>query len=137
MEKRSAAKSIDLQELITQVARVELKAVNSGIECWEVWIKQVAKLSNIASDTLQAIQDDKASLSDTARRLTAFGKENTEVLRDLSSRLSKQYFDELERLADVADKNDERVTASRAKRRASKKKTTRKARASKDVHTSA
>lgn len=136
MENRSAAKSIDLQELITQVARVELKAVNSGIECWQVWINQVAKLSNIASDTLQAIQDDKASLSDTARRLTAFGKENTEVLRDLSSRLSKQYFDELERLADVADKNDERPTASRAKRTASKK-TTRKARASKGAHSSA
>jgi hypothetical protein len=136
MANRSAAKSIDLQELITQVARVELKAVNSGIECWQVWINQVAKLSNIASDTLQAIQDDKASLSDTARRLTAFGKDNTEVLRDLSSRLSKQYFDELERLADVADKNDERATASRAKRTASKK-TTRKARASKDAHSSA
>ena len=136
MANRSATKSIDLQELITQVARVELKAVNSGIECWQVWINQVAKLSNIASDTLQAVQDDKASLSDTARRLTAFGKENTEVLRDLSSRLSKQYFDELERLADVADKNDERATASRAKRTASKK-TTRKARASKGAHSSA
>ena len=136
MANRSAAKSIDLQELITQVARVELKAVNSGIECWQVWINQVAKLSNIASDTLQAVQDDKASLSDTARRLTAFGKENTDVLRDLSSRLSKQYFDELERLADVADKNDERATASRAKRTASKK-TTRKARASKGAHSSA
>ena len=136
MANRSAAKSIDLQELITQVARVELKAVNSGIECWQVWINQVAKLSNIAGDTLQAIQDDKASLSDTARRLTAFGKENTDVLRDLSSRLSKQYFDELERLADVADKNDERATASRAKRTTSKK-TTRKARASKAAHSSA
>ena len=134
MENRSA-KSIDLQELVTQVARVELKAVNSGIECWQVWINQVAKLSNIASDTLQAIQDDKASLSDTARRLTAFGKDNTEVLRDLSSRLSKQYFDELERLANIADKSDERATASRAKRKTSKK--TRKARTSKDAHTTA
>jgi hypothetical protein len=134
MENRSA-KSIDLQKLVTQVARVELKAVNSGIECWQVWINQVAKLSNIASDTLQAIQDDKASLSDTARRLTAFGKDNTEVLRDLSSRLSKQYFDELERLANIADKSDERATASRAKRKTSKK--TRKARTSKDAHTTA
>lgn len=98
MVNRSSSKSVDLQELITGVAKLELKTLKAGMECWQVWISQVAKLSNIANDTLEAIQDDKASLSDAAHRLTKFGKENADVVRDLSSRLSKTYFDELERL---------------------------------------
>src|SRR5262245_17375613 len=101
MKKQSSRKTVDLQELITEAARVELKALNAGIECWQVFINQVAKFSNIAGDTLEAVQDDKASLSDAARRLTAFGKENTDELRDLSGRLSKRYFDELDRIATI------------------------------------
>ena len=136
MANRSSTNSIDVQELITEVAKVELKALNSGIECWQAWINQVAKLSNIAADTLQAIQDDKASLSDTARRLTDFGKENTDVLRDLSSRLSKRYFDELDRLTTViGERGDRPAPASKAKRTA--KKTTRKAGPGKDVRPTA
>lgn len=133
MKTQSSRKSVDLQELITEAARVELKALNAGIECWQVFINQVAKFSNIAGDTLEAVQDDKASLSDAARRLTAFGKENTDVLRDLSGRLSKRYFDELDRLATFIGDGE----AKSAKKRATAKKARRKSSQAKDAHPSA
>ena len=104
MATQSASKVIDLQNVITGAAKLELKALAAGVECLQVWINQAAKLSNIASDTLQAIQDDKGSLSETARRLTEFGKQNAEVFGDLSSRLSKSYYDELGRLTAAVDR---------------------------------
>lgn len=103
MANRSSLKSVDLQELITKAAKLELKVLNAGVDCWQVWINQVAKFSNIANDTLHAIEDDKVSMSGAARRFTEFSKENAEVLRDLTSRLSKSYFDEIDRLAESAE----------------------------------
>lgn len=103
MATQSTSKAIVLQEVITGAARLELKVLHAGVECLQVWISQAARLSNIASDTLQAIQDNKASLSETARRLTEFGKLNAEVFGDLSSRLSKDYYQELGRLTSAIE----------------------------------
>ena len=103
MAMQSSSKTIDLQKMITGAAKLELKALRAGVECMQVWINQAAKLSNIASDTLQAIQDDKGSLSETAHRLTEFGKQNADVFGDLSTRLSKSYYEELGRLTTAID----------------------------------
>jgi len=103
MATQAASNVIDLQNVITGAAKLELKALLAGVECLQVWISQAARLSTIASDTLQAIQDDKGSLSETARKLTEFGKQNAEVFGDLSSRLSKSYYDEIGRLTAVVD----------------------------------
>ena len=103
MAMQSSSKAIDLQKVITGAAKLEVKALLAGVECIQVWINQAARLSDIASDTLRAIQEDKGSFSDTARRLTEFGKQNAEVFGDLSSRLSKTYYDELGRLTAAID----------------------------------
>jgi hypothetical protein len=136
MVTQSSSKTIDLQKIFTGAAKLELKALHAGVECLQVWINQAAKLSNIASDTLQAIQDDKGSLSETARRLTEFGKQNTDVVRDLSSRLSKSYYDELGRLTAAIDsKAGKPARGSKAARRsapakkASRRKPARKKKA--------
>jgi len=109
MASRSLSNSVDLQGLITGAAKLELKALNAGVECWQVWISQAAKLSNIASDTLQAIENDKASLSETARRLTEFGKENAEAFAALSSRIGRSYYEELGRLVATIDSKRSKV----------------------------
>lgn len=96
-------------------AKVELKAISAAVECWQVWIGQAAKLANIASDTLQAIEDKKASASDTVRRLSDFGEKNAGVFGELSSRLSKSYYDELGRLTAFFDsKGKKRATTRKA-----------------------
>lgn len=118
MATQSSSKSIDLQKIITGAAKLELKALHAGVECLQVWINQAAKLSNIVSDTLQAIQDDKGSLSEAARRLTEFGKQNAAVFGDLSSRLSESYYDELGRLtAAIKSKAAKPAPGSKAARR--------------------
>ncbi len=94
---------IDLQKVVSGAAELEVKALLAGVEYLQVWIGQAAKLASIANDTLQAIRNDKASLADTARRLTEFGKQNAEVFGDLSSRMSRSYYNELGRLANVVD----------------------------------
>lgn len=101
MVAQSSSKSVDLEKLVDRVAKLELKALNAGVECVQVWISQAAKLSTIASDTLQAMQHDKSSLSDTARRLTEFGRQNGEVFGSLATRLNATYYDELGQLADA------------------------------------
>jgi methyl-accepting chemotaxis protein len=103
MATQSSSKTIDLQKIITGAAKLELKALHAGVECLQVWINQAASLSNIVSDTLKAIQDDKGSLSEAARRLTEFGKQNAAVFGDLSTRLNKSYYDELGRLTAAID----------------------------------
>lgn len=103
MATQSSSKTIDLQKIISGAAKLELKALHAGVECLQVYFNQAAKLSNIASDTLQAVQHDKGSLSETARRLTEFGKQNADVFGDLSSRLSKSYYEELGRLTAAID----------------------------------
>lgn len=113
MATQSASRSIDLQKVISGAAELELKALLAGVECWQVFLGQAARLSSIASDTLQAIQKDKGSLSDTARRLSDFGKQNAEVYGALSSRLSKTYYDELGRLASAVGTAVERRKPSK------------------------
>ena len=133
MVTESSSKTIDLQKMIASAAKLELKVLHAGVECAQAWINQAAKLSNIASDTLQAIQDDKGSLAETARRLTEFGKQNTDVFGDLSSRLSKDYYDEMGRLtAAIESKVGRKPRGSKAAHRAapltraSKRKSRRK-----------
>lgn len=101
MASRSTSKTLDLQSLVTEAARIELKTLGAGADYWQVWAGQAAKLSTIAGDTLKAIEDDKASVSDTAHRFTEFGKANAEAFAQLYGRLSGSYFEELARLADI------------------------------------
>ena len=99
MPTQADSKTIDLQRMINGAVKLELKVLHAGVDYVQVWIAQAARLSNIASETLDAIKNDKASLSETAHRLTEFGKQNSEVFGDLSRRLSKNYYDELGQLA--------------------------------------
>jgi len=70
MAAQSSLKSIDVQKVISGAAELEVKALLAGVEYLQAWISQAGKLAGIAGDTLQAIKNDKGSLSDTARRLT-------------------------------------------------------------------
>lgn len=123
MAVQPSLKTVDLEKLIGGVAKMELKALHAGIECVQVWISQAAKLSAIAGDTLQAIQDDKASLAATARRLTEFGKQNADAFGSLSARLNATYYGELERLTDAVGTRAVKVVdgAATAKPRAAAK----------------
>ena len=98
MATRAQSNPVDLQKLFTAAAVLEVKAVSAGIEYWQLWANQAAKLSGIANDTLTSIQDDKASFGETAKRLNEFGRQNAEAFTDLAGRLSQSYFDELGRL---------------------------------------
>ena len=103
MATQSSSKSIDLQKIISGAAELEVKALLAGVEYMQVWISQAGKLASIASDTLQAIQRDKESLGETARRLTEFGKQNAEIFGDLSRRMTNRYYSELDRLVTAGD----------------------------------
>lgn len=105
MATNASSNSIDLGKLVSAAAKLEVQLVSAGVESAQLWINQAARLSSIASDTLKAVQDDKASLADTARRLTEFGRQNTQAYSDLSIRLSKTYYDELDKLASNALSN--------------------------------
>lgn len=98
MATRVQSNAVDLQKLLTTAGMLEVKAVNAGIEYWQLWMNQAAKLSTIASDTLTAIQNDKGSLTETADRLNKFGKHNAAAFTDLLGQFSQNYFDELGRL---------------------------------------
>jgi len=114
MATQSTRATIDIQKVISGATRLEIKALLAGVECWQVWLGQAAKLSSIASDTLQAMQKDQGSLSATARRLTEFGRNNAEVVGDLSSRLSRSYYEELDRLATAVGTSVERAKARKS-----------------------
>lgn len=122
MATQTSAKGIDLQKIISGAAELEVKALLAGVEYLQVWLGQAAKLATIASDTLQAIQNDKASLSDTARKLTDFGRQNAEVFGDLSTQMSKRYYGELDRLASGTSARVE-AAASKARRTVTKAST--------------
>jgi hypothetical protein len=108
MAAQSSSKSIDVQKVISGAAELEVKALLAGVEYLQVWISQAGKLAGIAGDTLQAIKNDKGSLSDTARRLTDFGKQNAEVFADLSSKMSKSYYSELDRIVTAVTSKPEK-----------------------------
>jgi hypothetical protein len=105
MATRAASNSIDVQKLVSGAAKLELKLLNAGVEALQVYINQAARLSSLASDTLQAIQDDKATLADTAHKLTEYGRQYVNAYADLSQRLGASYYGELDRLADSALKS--------------------------------
>jgi hypothetical protein len=123
MPNKSESTSVDLQKVLTGAVALELKVVKAGIDYWQTWMNQAAKLSDIAGDTLEAIRGRKATASGTARRLNEFGKENARVFTNLSSRLSERYFSELGRLAEALETKERKASpASKPKRTTRKKK---------------
>jgi len=114
MASRAASKPVDVQKLVSGAAKLELKLLSAGVEAMQVYINQAARLSNLASDTLQAIQDDKATLADTARKLTEFGRQNVQAYSELSQRLSASYYNELDHLAGSALKPNTAGAAPKA-----------------------
>jgi hypothetical protein len=64
MATQSSSRAIDIQKVITGAAKLEVKVLLAGMECLQVWINQ-AELSNIASDTLEAIRTTKARCHET------------------------------------------------------------------------
>ena len=120
MAKRTDSQPIDLQELLAEAVKLELKVVDAGIEYWQLYMTQAAKLSHIANSTIEAVQEKKASVPEAAQRLTKFGKENADAFTSLAGRLGDRYFTELGRLADTFRTNRTkparvRVQAVRAK----------------------
>ena len=95
----TSSNPIDMQKLVSEAAKLELKLLNAGVEAIQVYINQAARLSSLAGNTLQAIQDDKATLADTAHKLTEFGRQNVQAYAELSQRLGTSYYNELDRFA--------------------------------------
>ncbi len=96
--------SIDLQKVLSGAARLEVKLLNAGVEALQVYINQAARFSSLAAETLQEVQDNKATLSATARKLSDFGRQSTQAYADLAQRLSASYYDEFDRLAHSREK---------------------------------
>ncbi len=99
MVTRTSSSSIDIQQLVGGAIKYEVKLLNAGVDAMRVYLNQAARFSNLASDALQEVQDDKATLSGAARKLTDFGRQNAQAFAELSERLSTSYYDELDRLA--------------------------------------
>lgn len=96
--------SIDLQKVLSGAARLEMKLLNAGVEALQVYINQASRFSSLAAETLQQVQDNKATLADTARKLSDFGRQSTHAYADLAQRLSASYYDEFDRLARSREK---------------------------------
>ena len=111
MATRSSTRPIDVQKLVSGALKLEVKLLNAGVDTMRVYLNQAARFSNLASETLQAVQDDKATLAGTARKLTDFGRQNVQTFAELSQRLGASYYDELDRLADGALKSDTALAA--------------------------
>jgi len=91
--------SIDVQKLVNGALKLEVKLLNAGVDTMRVYLNQAARFSNLASETLQAVQDDKATLAGTAKKLTDFGRQNVQTFAELSQRLGASYYDALDRLS--------------------------------------
>jgi len=114
MASNASSTPVDVQALLAAAAQIELKVINGGIEYWQTWMNQAAKLASIAGEAADEYQKDPGTLSVAARRYAEFGKENADVFYKLSSRLSERYFDEVGRLTESVAKKAKRVSASRA-----------------------
>jgi len=106
MSTRTPTRSIDVQKLVNGALKLEVKLLNASVDTMRVYLNQAARFSNLASETLQAVQDDKATLAGTANKLTDFGRQNVQTFAELSQRLGASYYDELDRLANGALKSD-------------------------------
>lgn len=108
MATQGSGKTIDVQQVLRGAAGLEVKLLNAGVDVARVYLNQAARFTNVAEETLKAMQDDKATLADAARRFTEFGRQNVQAFADLSRRLGASYYDELDRMAAAAIKASER-----------------------------
>ncbi len=106
MATTTKTKAIDVQKVLGGAVKLEVKLLNAGVESVQVYINQASRFSALASETLQAVQDDKATLADTARKFSEFGRQSLQAYAELSQRLGKTYYDEVDRLVDSALKPD-------------------------------
>lgn len=97
----SSSDSIDVQKLVAGAARLELRLLAAGAEAMQVYLRQAARFSDLAVETLQAVQEDKATLADTARKVSAFGRDSAQAYADLAQRLGTRLFDSVDKLAET------------------------------------
>lgn len=102
MVTKSAAKSLDVQKLVTSTAKLEVKLLSAGVDTMQVWANQASRLSGVVGEALQNIQNDKSSISEIVSRLTDFGRQNAQAFGQLSERLNVSYYDEIDRFANKA-----------------------------------
>ena len=94
----SEKKTPDLDDAVWSVIEVELKLLESSVDSWQVYLNQASRASSLAAATLQEVHEGKTKLSEAARRIGEFGRENSKAYSDLGSRLSSRYFDALEKI---------------------------------------
>lgn len=94
------SKPLDVQKLLVGAAKLEISLLSAGIETLQVYIGQASRFSELAAEALRAMDEDKASLADTTRKLNAFGRESLHTYADLAQRLSTRYYDEIDRIAE-------------------------------------
>ena len=122
----TSSEPLDVQKLLVGAGKLEISLLSAGIETMQVYINEALRFTELASEVLNAAQDDKASLADTARKVKSFGQQSLRTYADLAQRLSTRYYDELDRIADGNPKRDVATTTPRrsapTKRTAPKKR---------------
>jgi hypothetical protein len=111
MATTTKTRAIDVQKVLSGAVKLEVKLLNAGVESVQVYLNQATRFSALAAETLQAVQDDKATLADTALKFSDFGRQSLQAYTELSQRLGKSYYDEVDRLVDSALKNNKTENA--------------------------
>ena len=128
MAGQTSDRDIDFQNLFIETAKLELKVLNAGMDICHVWINQAAKLSSIANDSLQEIEQDKLSLPEAVQRFSDFSKGNVVVFGELAGRLSQSYFEGISEIVATGSREGGKRSASQstAKRRSTKPPSSKK-----------
>jgi hypothetical protein len=97
----ASSDSIDVQKLVSGAARLELRLLAASVEAMQVYLRQAARFSDLAAETLQDVQEDKATLAETARKVSAFGRDSAQAYSDLAQRLGTRFFDSIDKVAEA------------------------------------
>lgn len=118
MPKKKGTQESVIQEVLVNVAEVQLAAFKAGISFWDAWVEQASRFTEVASKGLSTIKANPAAANTVLLKITDASRENLRAMEVLPMHAAKRFIEELEKFKKTGRRSKKRGTTPRVRRAA-------------------
>jgi hypothetical protein len=105
------SKNDDIRVVMMETAKVQLAALNAGIEFWSGWVESASKMSQAANRELMTLSAGSANVDEVLSRMADTNRKYLEALTELPDKAAARFKEDLK----MAGGKSARRRAARAK----------------------
>lgn len=102
----------DVRAVMMETAKVQLAALNAGIEFWRQWVESASKFAQTTNVALATLSNGDVKVDETLSRIVDSGRVYLGAMTELPNKAVTRFNSDLETFA---QKKQERTRSARAK----------------------